>query len=313
MNPTTPAGWELNRPPGWPEPPADWQPATGWSPDPAWPRPPRGWQMWRPGAPREDGPAAVTSRDLTWAEPLGPPASDRRRTWTEIGIALAVFPLPALVTALVLLVRAAVNGTQPDQIDDVLPGHPLLSSALGAVVYASNGASFLLVLFLLSGSGIALSRLGLARTGWRRDVLRGVGLVLAGYAITFALTVAAYAAFGDSGLPGSVDTGDRHYPAVFLLQGYVVSTVTALVEEATMSAYLLTRLQQLGWTPRRALWVSLALRTSYHAYYGVGFLFTVPVGYLLTRSFQRHRRLGRVVLAHALYDAGLFTLAVLSS
>ena len=80
-----------------------------------------------------------------------------------------------------------------------------------------------------------------------------------------------------------------------------------------MSAYLLTRLAQLGWTPRKALWVSMAVRTSYHAYYGVGFLFTIPVGYLLTRSFQKRRRIVRTVTAHALYDACLFTLAILSS
>lgn len=80
-----------------------------------------------------------------------------------------------------------------------------------------------------------------------------------------------------------------------------------------MSAYLLTRLGQLGWTPRKALWLSLAIRTSYHAYYGIGFLFTIPVGYLLTRSFQRRRRLLRTVGAHALYDACLFTLAILGS
>ena len=114
-------------------------------------------------------------------------------------------------------------------------------------------------------------------------------------------------------MPGEVHTNNKHFHAVFLIQGYVVSLVTALVEESVMSAYLLTRLGQLGWTPRKALWVSMAVRTSYHAYYGIGLLFTVPVGFLLTRSFQRRRRLARTVGAHALYDASLFTLAILSS
>jgi len=41
-----------------------------------------------------------------------------------------------------------------------------------------------------------------------------------------------------------------------------------------MSGYLLTRLSQLGWSPRRALIVSLVLRTSYHVYYGIGFILT---------------------------------------
>jgi membrane protease YdiL (CAAX protease family) len=130
--------------------------------------------------------------------------------------------------------------------------------------------------------------------------------------IAFVIAMGVYAGFGDRGTPLTVRADNTHYPAVFLLQGYVVSLVTASVEEAMMSAFLLTRLGQLGWTPRKALWLSMALRTSYHAYYGVGLLFTVPVGYLLTRSFQRHRRLLRPVLAHALYDASLFTLAILT-
>jgi uncharacterized protein len=79
-----------------------------------------------------------------------------------------------------------------------------------------------------------------------------------------------------------------------------------------MSAYFLTRLEQLGWSPRRALLLSLALRTSYHVYYGIGFIFTVPFGYFVTRSFQKNRRLTRPIVAHFLFDAILITIAVLT-
>jgi uncharacterized protein len=78
------------------------------------------------------------------------------------------------------------------------------------------------------------------------------------------------------------------------------------------NGYLITRLGQLGWTPRSALILSLALRTSYHVYYGLGFLLTVPFGYLVTRSFQKHRRLNRPIAAHFIYDAVLSTIAILS-
>ena len=312
--PTTAAGWVLNPPPGWPAPPPGWTPPTGWSPDPAWPKPPRGWRLWEPGAPHPDTqPPAAAGNDLTWAEPLGSPAVDPKRARWEIWVALSIFPLPALATALVLLLRAALEGTTPDQINDVLPEHPFLSSTLGGLLYATSGTSFLLVFLLLSTSGIALSRIGLTRPGRGRDVGCGARLVLAGSGNAVASSIVIYALFGDGGAPGTVKTDNQHFAAVFLIQGLFVSVFTALVEESMMSAYLLTRLQQLGWTPRRALWVSMAVRTSYHAYYGVGLLFTVPMGYLLTRSFQRHRRLVRVVLAHALYDAGLFTLAILAS
>ncbi len=79
-----------------------------------------------------------------------------------------------------------------------------------------------------------------------------------------------------------------------------------------MNGYLVTRLQQFGWGDRAALVLSLTLRTSYHVYYGLGFLLTVPFGYLVTRSFQQHRRLNRSIAAHFLYDAVLFTIAILA-
>ena len=46
-------------------------------------------------------------------------------------------------------------------------------------------------------------------------------------------------------------------------------------------------------------------------YYGVGFIFTVPFGYFVTRSFQKRRRLTRPIVAHFLFDAILITIAVL--
>jgi membrane protease YdiL (CAAX protease family) len=79
-----------------------------------------------------------------------------------------------------------------------------------------------------------------------------------------------------------------------------------------MNGYLVTRLQQLGWTPRSVLILAMVLRTSYHIYYGVGFLATVPFAYFMTRSFQKNRRLTRTVLAHFLLDAILITISILA-
>jgi membrane protease YdiL (CAAX protease family) len=58
--------------------------------------------------------------------------------------------------------------------------------------------------------------------------------------------------------------------------------------------------------------LSLVLRTSYHIYYGWGFLFTVPLGYFVTRSFQKHHTLSRPIVAHFFYDAILFTISILT-
>jgi hypothetical protein len=93
--------------------------------------------------------------------------------------------------------------------------------------------------------------------------------------------------------------------------GLIISATTAITEEVLVNGYLITRLGQLGWTPRSALILSLILRTSYHVYYGFGFIFTIPLGFYVTRSFQKHHKLTRPILAHFLYDAILFTIAVL--
>jgi len=90
-----------------------------------------------------------------------------------------------------------------------------------------------------------------------------------------------------------------------------MSAVTALMEEVLVNGYLLTRLAQLGWNARSSLVVSLIFRTSYHLYYGIGFLFTIPFGYLVTRSFQKHGKLNRPIWAHLIYDAVLFSIAIL--
>ncbi|WP_144125783.1 hypothetical protein [Catellatospora sichuanensis] len=76
-------GWKYHSPPGWPEPPEDWTPPTGWRPDPAWPPAPDDWQFWvSDGAddptlmfelPDDDGP--FTSLD----ELIGNPTPPRER------------------------------------------------------------------------------------------------------------------------------------------------------------------------------------------------------------------------------------------
>jgi len=80
-----------------------------------------------------------------------------------------------------------------------------------------------------------------------------------------------------------------------------------------VNGYLLVRLEQLGWRARPALILSLALRMSYHIYYGVAVLLVLPFGYFVTTSFQKHRRLNRPIAAHFVYDAVLITISVLTS
>jgi membrane protease YdiL (CAAX protease family) len=113
------------------------------------------------------------------------------------------------------------------------------------------------------------------------------------------------------GLLNPVTVGHvSHYYLIYLV---ILSLTTAVTEEVLVNGYLLTRLDQLGWKPWPALLLSLTLRTSYHVYYGIGFIFTIPFGYFVTRSFQKHRRLTRPIVTHFAWDAVLFTIAVLTA
>jgi hypothetical protein len=194
----------------------------------------------------------------------------------------------------------------------VVPGRPLEDLILGIFSYLAVGAVVPLGLLLLARTGQDPAALGLGLPGLRSDVWPGIEIAVSGFAVAVLATLPFSALLArHSELFSQVHVG--HVPKYYILYGLAVSAITAITEETLVSGYLLTRLEQFGWTPRRALLLSLTLRTSYHVYYGLGFLFTIPVGYFLTRSFQKHHRLTRPIVAHFLYDAVLITISILAA
>jgi membrane protease YdiL (CAAX protease family) len=142
-----------------------------------------------------------------------------------------------------------------------------------------------------------------------RDILPGAGLALWAYGVEIVIGIPLVVIFGKHNhLINRPDVG--HVPLSYIAYGILIAAVTSVTEEVLVNGYLLTRLGQLGWAPWPAFALSLALRTSYHIYYGLGFLLTIPFGWLVTRSFQKHGRLNRPIAAHFLYDSAVFTLAI---
>ncbi|HTU75103.1 MAG TPA: CPBP family intramembrane glutamic endopeptidase [Trebonia sp.] len=220
------------------------------------------------------------------------------------------FLAPGILAAVDLLVSHS-GGAAITRFPDYVP-NPATNLILGIATYLSVAAPVPIAVLLLSRSGRPLATLGLGRPGWRADVWPGLGLALACYGATLAATLVLVGLVGrNSKLLVQVPVG--HVPAYYVIYGIAISAVTAVTEEILVSGYLLTRLEQLGWKPRRALALSLILRTSYHVYYGLGFLLTIPFGYLVTRSFQKRRRLMRTILTHFVYDAVLISIAILTS
>lgn len=282
--------------PGWPESPPGWQPPPGWSPPPDWPPAPVDWAFWVPDEHRPAAPVQIsetTRRDLVL------------ETWFVM-LALLV---PWTISAVLTLVLHLETGTQLTQLPSYAPHHPAVNIIVGLLSYLPVAAVVPLALLLLARTGQRPAEIGLTSLRWP-DFGVAVGLAAAAYGCEIVLAIPlAPLSREHSALLNT--TGPLHVPVYYLVFGLSMSLITAVAEETAVNAYLLTRLDQLGWSPGRALLLSLVLRTSYHVYYGVGVILTLPFGYFVTRSFQKHRRLARPILAHFLYDAVTFTIAIL--
>ena len=269
----------------------------------------------RGAGPRECRIAGVRMADAgTGAErpqPAGaslPPGQPRQWLVRETWFVQLAFLVPAVLVAVDNFARH-LRGIGNSQFPTIIPGHQVENLILGTASYLAVGAIVPLALLLLARTGQTPATLGLTTPRWG-DVLPAVGIAAASFGIAAVIGASlAQLARGSQFLARPVAP---HVPAYYVLYGLIAAAVTAVTEETMVNGYLLTRLEQLGWTPGRALLLSVVLRTSYHVYYGLGFLIAIPFGYFAGRSFQNHHRLTRPVLAHFLYDAVLFTIAVLA-
>jgi membrane protease YdiL (CAAX protease family) len=281
-------------PPGWPEAPPGWVPPPGWQPPPDWPPPPSGWQFWV----RAEQPPAAPVR---YQEP------GRRDLVVETWVVMIAMLTPWLMSAIVVLGSHLATGASLTPLPTFDRHQPAVNIVLGLLSYVPTVAVVPLALVLLARTGQRPADLGLTSARWS-DIGAGVGLAAAALGCEFVLAV-LLSPLAHSRLANT--TGPLHVPAYYILFGISQSLLTSIAEETAVNGYLITRLDQLGWSPTAAFWLSLGLRTSYHVYYGIGLLFTLPFGALVTRSFQKHRKLNRPILAHFLYDSTVFLISIL--
>ena len=235
---------------------------------------------------------------------------ERRMLVRETRWVMVAFLVPGVISAILVLSEHISGVGDIARFATLVRGHPLTNMFLGILAYLPVAAVVPLGLFLLGRTGQDRHTLGIETPTFTRDVIPGLGLGLAAFGCEIVLAIILRAILVD--YPGLfVNVSLNHVPKYYVVWGIATSAITAVTEEVLVNGYLLTRLNQLGWTPRAALVLSLILRTSYHIYYGVGFIFTVPFGYFVTRSFQKNGKLMRPIMAHFLYDAILFTIVIL--
>jgi len=214
---------------------------------------------------------------------------------------------PWIISAALTLAVHEVSNASLTQLPTYDAHQPVVNVVLGLVSYLPVAAVVPLALLLLARTGQGPADLGLTSARWP-DVGAAVGLAAAGLGCVYILAIPV--ARLSRSLVNSA--GPLHVPVYYLIFGLSQAAITSIAEETAVNAYLLTRLDQLGWRPWPAFWVSLALRTSYHVYYGLGVVLTLPLGYFLTRSFQKHGKLSRPILAHFLYDSVIFVISILA-
>jgi membrane protease YdiL (CAAX protease family) len=237
-------------------------------------------------------------------------ASRRHLVW-ETRFVMFAFLFPAISSAVIAFIQHVSGVGNITRFPVLVAHHPVTNLVVGIISYFSVAAVIPIALLLLVRSGDGPSSIGLGAPRWRTDIWPGLGLAGAAFLAEIPLAVVlSPLLLRNSSLVSKVSIG--HVPGYYVIWGVSLSATTAIAEEVMMNGYLMTRLGQLGWTPRSALILSLSLRTSYHVYYGLGFLLTVPFGYLVTRSFQNHRRLNRPITAHFIFDAVLATIAILA-
>ena len=227
--------------------------------------------------------------------PVPPAPADRRTLIEEVLVVLALSVLASAVYAILDLLSAPLRGVV------VAVGDQSARFSYQLVGFVFGLAPVFLVLHLVRRDGEGLVGIGLQTDRPRSDIVRGLGL----FVIVAAGGIAIYL--------GAVALGVNRFvvpvppmghwwtvPALFLN-----AAGAALLEEIIVLGYLVTRLQQLSFSPIAAVVTAAVLRGSYHLYQGWGgFAGNLLMGLLFGVLFLRWRRTWPFVVAHFLLDVG---------
>jgi Type II CAAX prenyl endopeptidase Rce1-like len=245
----------------------------------------------------------VSAHDLSRQRPAPPPAVPPRRVLRDevllvLGLSLAASALYALVS----LLSAPLRGVEAPLFADVGLVYQLLNIATSLV-------PVLLALHLLGRSGESAASIGLDSSRPWADLRWGLGLAALVGGVGLGVYVLAVSLGVNRTVVPVPPTGHWWTVPVLLL----AAARSGLLEEVIVCGYLLRRLDQLGWSPMRALGASALLRGAYHLYQGWGgFAGNLALGLLFGRIYQTRGRTTPLVVAHFLIDslAGLGYLAL---
>ena len=236
-----------------------------------------------------------------------PPLTRRLLGW-EIVVVFAVSLGGSALLAIISLIGSvtahkALGHQQALLVGSLAPGRPLLDLSLQLANIVVTLAPVALVFYLLARSGESPSAIGLDATRPASDLARGAALA----AVIGGLGLGLYLAAFHLGV--SLNVVPENLPAVWWRIPVLIldGLQNGILEEILVLAYLLRRLDQLGWSPAWAIALSAVIRGSYHLYQGFGgFLGNAAMGVVFGVLFRRWGRVTPFIVAHALIDAVAF-------
>jgi membrane protease YdiL (CAAX protease family) len=178
-----------------------------------------------------------------------------------------------------------------------------LDLVLQLVSIAEDLAPVALVFYLMARSGEGPSDMGLDAREPGRDAMRGAVLAALIGGTGLGLYLAAFR------LGISLNVVPENLPAVWWRIPVLILSAAhdGILEEVLVVGYLLRRLDQLGWTPWKAILLSAVLRGSYHLYQGFGaFIGNAAMGVIFGVLYRRWGRVTPLIIAHTLIDAVAF-------
>jgi membrane protease YdiL (CAAX protease family) len=218
-------------------------------------------------------------------------------------VSLGASALNALLSLIGDLLSRQSLSSQHAQLNVPLAVNNWLDLVLQVAAIAETLAPVVLVFYLLARSGEGPRDIGLDTTQPGLDAARGallavviggagLSLYLAAHRLGIALTV----------VPESLPAVWWRIPVLIL-----AAAQNGILEEVLVIGYLLRRLDQLGWTPWKAILFSALLRGCYHLYQGFGaFIGNAVMGVIFGFLYRRWGRVTPLIIAHTLIDAVTF-------
>ena len=231
--------------------------------------------------------------------------AERRAYQIEILIVLAVtFGLSA-VTAVLQLTDFVLRGLagQSVALNPRRSYFSLIDLGLNIAAVTQLVAWGALAAYLLWRSGFSLHRIGIGRFRLRPDLLGGIGLAALIGVPGLGLYVLARA-IGISAEVVPTELSDNWWRIPVLVAS---AFANGWAEEVIVVGYLLTRFEQLGLNPVKAVIWSSVLRGAYHLYQGFGAgLGNLAMGLVFCYVYRRWGRLWPLVIAHGIIDTVAF-------